>query len=97
MEATTCHNRTHIDLTSLPDSATAAPTSSGLRRQRTSVLDHVGVPAERTRVTMESRKVHATTSHTPDYLGLTGKSGVWKMLATRPRRSRPAGAGAAST
>lgn len=78
-----------------------------LRQQRTSVLDRVGVPADRTRVTMEtafngfaadltgpqaarlratrgvravyeSQKVHAATSHTPDYLGLTGKGGVWK-------------------
>ncbi|MEU8086166.1 S8 family serine peptidase [Micromonospora sp. NPDC049101] len=154
--ALTAAGLTAAGLTSLPDSATAAPTSSSgptarylvqldeeplatytggvpgiaatkptdgaklnrtsgsarayrdhLRQQRTSVLDHVGVPAERTRVTMEtafngfaadltgpqaarlrairgvravyeSRKVHATTSHTPDYLGLTGKGGVWK-------------------
>ncbi|MGW3888706.1 protease inhibitor I9 family protein [Micromonospora chokoriensis] len=83
-----------------------------LRQQRTSVLDRVGVPAERTRVTMEtafngfaadltgpqaarlcatrgvravyeSRKVHAATSHTPDYLGLTGKGGVWKKARGR--------------
>ena len=25
-----------------------------------------------------SQKVHATTSHTPDFLGLTGNGGVWK-------------------
>ncbi|MEH1166296.1 S8 family serine peptidase [Micromonospora sp. CPCC 205539] len=77
-----------------------------LRQKRTSVLEGVGVPANRTRVTLETafngfaadltgpqaarlratkgvravyenRKVQATTSHTPDYLGLTGKGGVW--------------------
>ncbi|WP_410810073.1 S8 family serine peptidase [Micromonospora sp. 067-2] len=79
-----------------------------LRQQRKAVLDRVGVPANRTRVTMEtafngfaadltgpqvarlrasrgvravyeSQKVHATTAHTPDYLGLTGKGGVWQQ------------------
>ncbi|MFF0371806.1 S8 family serine peptidase [Micromonospora sp. NPDC005087] len=27
----------------------------------------------------EDQKVHATTSHTPDYLGLTGQGGVWQQ------------------
>lgn len=147
---------TAAGLTSLPGSATAAPTSSGptarylvqlaeeplatytggvpgiaatkpapggklnrtsgtanayrahLRQQRSAVLASVGVPADRTRVTLEtafngfaadltgpqaarlratrgvravyeSRTVHAATSHTPDYLGLTGKGGAWQQ------------------
>ncbi|WP_280175167.1 S8 family serine peptidase [Micromonospora cremea] len=31
------------------------------------------------RAVYESHKVHATTSHTPDYLGLTGTGGVWNQ------------------
>ncbi|MFI6758964.1 S8 family serine peptidase [Micromonospora sp. NPDC050417] len=31
------------------------------------------------RAVYENRKVHATTSHTPDYLGLTGQGGAWQQ------------------
>ncbi|MFD0598369.1 S8 family peptidase [Catellatospora coxensis] len=30
------------------------------------------------RAVYDNRKVHTTTSHTPEYLGLTGRNGVWR-------------------